>query len=397
MMIPKSWKKVTLDSVSIVQTGVAKGRQVISDPISLPYLRVANVQDGRVDLTVVKEITVGKGEVARYSLRDGDVLFTEGGDFDKLGRGTVWRGQIDPCLHQNHIFAVRPNLSMLIPDFLAYQAASDYGRRYFQLSSKQSTNLASINSSQLKDFPVLVPPLREQRKIVEIIRTWDEAIEKLMVIQKKELICHSGFATKLIYNPLYERQPLRGYLKQIVNRNSKRNIKTILSVTSDKGFIPSENMFARQIVSNDLSSYKLVQRGQYAYNPSRINVGSIARLDHWKEGVVSPMYVVFQVNRFLNSDFFYHWLSSAEGKQRIRLAGQGSVRDTVSFNDFCSISIPVPSLDQQQNVVRFLNESSRKIQLVHDQIKRHLHYKRGLLQKLMTGEWPVRTIHMSTN
>ena len=150
--LPIGWERHTLSELAHVQTGLAKGKEVNGSSVSLPYLRVANVQDGHVDLSTVKEITVSLSDAKRYSLQTNDVLFTEGGDFDKLGRGTVWYGQIEPCLHQNHVFAVRPKPERLIPEFLAYQASSEYGRRYFQLSSKQSTNLASINSTQLKPF-----------------------------------------------------------------------------------------------------------------------------------------------------------------------------------------------------------------------------------------------------
>ena len=90
--------------------------------------------------------------IAGMRIQTNDVLFTEGGDFDKLGRGTVWYGQIEPCLHQNHVFAVRPKPKRLIPEFLAYQASCEYGRRYFQLSSKQSTNLASIRSARYRHW-----------------------------------------------------------------------------------------------------------------------------------------------------------------------------------------------------------------------------------------------------
>ena len=394
-MTPKGWMKVSLASLSTVQTGIAKGKLVISSPISLPYLRVANVQDGRVDLTDIKDMTVSRADLARYSLRFGDVLFTEGGDFDKLGRGTVWRGQIEPCLHQNHVFAVRPDPTLLLPDFLAYQAASDYGRRYFQRSAKQSTNLASINSTQLKDFPILLPPLTEQHKIVEILHTLDKTLEKLKELLKREWELYSGYVNRFINNPRYERQILRGHLRQLMNRNSQKKINIVLSVTNSEGFVLPERVFAHRIASNDLSNYKIVQRGQYAYNPSRINVGSIARLDRWTEGVISPMYVVFQVNSSLNSDFFHHWLSSAEGKQRVRLAAQGSVRDSVSFDDLCSIAIPVPSLDRQQKVVKFINESSRKIELVQKLMVKYQNYKKGLMQKLMIGEWRVDTVQLN--
>jgi type I restriction enzyme, S subunit len=117
--------------------------------IELPYLRVANVQDGYLDLSEIKSVAVLKSEVDRFSLQTGDMLMTEGGDFDKLGRGTVWRGQISPCLHQNHIFRVRPTRGAILPDFLASVTASSHGKWYFLVSSKQTTNLATINSTQL--------------------------------------------------------------------------------------------------------------------------------------------------------------------------------------------------------------------------------------------------------
>ena len=132
-------------------------------------MRVANVQDGFLNLDEIKEIEVAVEQVERYSLIDGDVLFTEGGDYDKLGRGTVWQGEIKNCLHQNHVFVVRPHADVLNPYFLSYQAGSRYGKQYFLKCSKQTTNLASINSTQLKGFPVLMPTIEEQVQIVSHI------------------------------------------------------------------------------------------------------------------------------------------------------------------------------------------------------------------------------------
>jgi len=99
----------------------------------------------------------------------GDVLMTEGGDFDKLGRGTVWNGEIENCLHQNHVFAVRPKKDQACSGYLAAIAASDYGRTYFLSCAKRSTNLASINSTQLRALPVPVVPLSEQKRIAAVI------------------------------------------------------------------------------------------------------------------------------------------------------------------------------------------------------------------------------------
>ena len=165
----ESWKTKKLSEVARLQTGIMKGKHYVGQTIMLPYLRVANVQDGFLKLDEIKEIEVAPEQVERYSLLEGDVLFTEGGDYDKLGRGTVWQGQIKNCLHQNHVFVVRPHADVLNPYFLSYQAGSRYGKQYFLKCSKQTTNLASINSTQLKGFPVLIPALEEQVQIVSHI------------------------------------------------------------------------------------------------------------------------------------------------------------------------------------------------------------------------------------
>lgn len=172
------WPIVQLEKVAIIQTGLAKGGKI--DPenaIEIPYLRVANVQDGFLDINEIKRISVEKNRIERYSLMIGDVLLTEGGDFDKLGRGTVWQGEIDPCLHQNHIFAVRVDRSRLRPEFLAAQARSTYGKMFFLRCSKRTSNLASINKRQLSGFPVLLPELQIQDQLLNQLRKIDEMLQ----------------------------------------------------------------------------------------------------------------------------------------------------------------------------------------------------------------------------
>jgi type I restriction enzyme S subunit len=143
-------------------------------------LRVANVQHGRLDLNVIKYIEIPPKEAAGAVLKFGDVLMTEGGDIDKLGRGCVWRGEIQNCLHQNHIFAVRCQEDMLLPKFLVALIVSGHGRAYFQLTAKQTTNLASTNSTTLRSFPVLLPPIEEQHAILEYIDSRTAVAESLI-------------------------------------------------------------------------------------------------------------------------------------------------------------------------------------------------------------------------
>ena len=176
--VPESWMIVLLNDCAFVQTGVAKGRKLDdSESIRVPYLRVANVQDGHLDLTEIKTIPIRTSEIQRYRLRYDDVVLTEGGDFDKLGRGFIWRSEIPLCIHQNHIFAVRTQRNRLLPEFFAYQAQSPYGKAYFLKVAHKTTNLACINTTKLKAFPALIPTLDEQREIVAILEAIDHKID----------------------------------------------------------------------------------------------------------------------------------------------------------------------------------------------------------------------------
>ncbi len=168
--VPEHWTIVPLKSTSVIQSGLTLGKNYIGHKLSeFPYLRVANVQVGHLDLTTIKTVFVPKEEASRTSLRIGDVLMTEGGDPDKLGRGCVWEGQVDRCLHQNHIFAVRPSAHRLLPRFLEALLRSRYAQIYFLRRAKQTTNLASTNRTTIGNLPILLPGLEVQRAILRVL------------------------------------------------------------------------------------------------------------------------------------------------------------------------------------------------------------------------------------
>lgn len=157
-----------LDEIAVISSGITKGRKTSEPTRRIPYLAVVNVQAGHLVLEPLKEIDATESEIGRYSLKDGDLVLTEGGDPDKLGRGTVWRCEVPLCLHQNHIFRVRirPD-SKVEPQYLSAYLASWTARSYFLRSAKQTTGIASINMTQLRALPVLVPPLLRQRDFLD--------------------------------------------------------------------------------------------------------------------------------------------------------------------------------------------------------------------------------------
>ncbi|MDU0326306.1 restriction endonuclease subunit S [Microbacterium sp. KSW2-21] len=149
---------VPLSEIATVGSGITKGRRPRpTGLVEVPYMTVANVQDKRLDLSNVKTIDASEAEIQRYRLVTNDLLLTEGGDPDKLGRGVVWRSELPVSIHQNHVFRVRAIDTSVDMTWLSWEIGSDYGKRYFLRAAKQTTGIATINSSQLRDFPVRIP------------------------------------------------------------------------------------------------------------------------------------------------------------------------------------------------------------------------------------------------
>lgn len=177
--LPEGWCWTSLDAIADVQGGLAKGkkRKPGQRVRSVPYLRVANVQRGFLDLAHMKEIEATEDEIEQLRLLPDDMLFNEGGDRDKLGRGWVWSGEISECIHQNHVFRARPVAGSVRPEFVSWYA-NTVGQRYFFDEGRQTVNLASINKTKLRGLPIPLPPLAEQDRIateVERLTSVDDA------------------------------------------------------------------------------------------------------------------------------------------------------------------------------------------------------------------------------
>lgn len=413
--IPVDWAFLRLKDVAQLQTGLSlsSGRK-LENPVERPYLRVANVQDGHLDLSDVKTTRIEEGNIERYLLKEGDVLFTEGGDFDKLGRGTVWEGQIDGCLHQNHIFAVRPDEGKIHPYFLAALSSGPAGRRYFTINSKQSTNLASINSTQLKAFPVPLPPTVEQDEIVRLLGVWDQAIrlqEELLRVKEErkrglmqQLLTGKrrlpGFGgAKRMNHRFYDLpegwgNPMMGEIaKERSVRNKQEEELKVLSCTKYKGFVDSEEYFGRKVHSEDLTNYKVVRRNWFGFPSNHVEEGSIGLQTVYKAGLVSPIYVVFETGQSVLPTFLMYLFKTDLYRHIFQSSTNASVdrRGSLRWRDFSKIHVPLPPIDEQKAIVEVVKIADREIECEQEHLNELKTQKKGLMQKLLTGRVRVGT------
>jgi len=401
-MIPDGWLREPLMNVAKIQTGIAKGKQGLKDPVEVPYLRVANVQDGHLNLSEIKTIMVERSKVARFSLMAGDVLMTEGGDFDKLGRGDVWQGQINPCLHQNHVFCVRPNTKRILSYFLSSLSGSNYGKYYFLGCAKRSTNLASINSTQLKEFPVLIPPLAEQKKIAQILSTWDEAIETVEKLiensqQKKKALMQQLLTGKKRF-PGFDGVWKEVRLEDVASMNSGGTPKSsvpeyyngkipwvsISDMTKHgKTICRTERNITQLGLEN--SSARIYPKNTVLYAMyASIGECSIASV----ELSSSQAILGIQPRTGLDFEYLYYYLSSL--KDKISLQGQQGTQSNLNAGMVKCFKLKLPSIKEQQKIASVLSSADQEIETWQQELVHLKQEKKALMQQLLTGKRRVR-------
>ncbi|HDS8578011.1 TPA: restriction endonuclease subunit S [Klebsiella variicola] len=401
-MVPKGWKRVPIKDVceSIIDC-VNKTAPVVDYETPFKMIRTTNVRNGRVNTEDVRYVTEDTylQWVRRGKPQVGDIIFTREAPVGEAGvlqdAEGIFLGQrtmmyrADTCLSDNY--------------FLFYSLSSPFCQKQIEDFSNGGT-VAHMRVPDCGEILINLPPFLEQKKIAQILSTWDKAIsvtEKLLTNsqqQKKALMQQllTGKKRLLDENGVRfsgEWEVVR--LKQLIHEEKKRNrdnhIQRVLSVTNHSGFVLPEEQFSKRVASEDVSTYKIVKKNQYGYNPSRLNVGSFARLDNYDEGVLSPMYVVFSINHErLNSDYFLNWMSSNEAKQRIAGSTQGSVRDSVGFDALCSFSFSLPTLMEQQKIAAVLSVADAEISTLEKKLACLRDEKKALMQQLLTGKRRVK-------
>ena len=170
------WPEKSLESLADIVSGITKGRKTTeTELIEVPYMAVSNVKSGYIDWTTVKTILATKQEIEQYRLMPDDILMTEGGDPDKVGRGAIIKNPLKDSIHQNHIFRVRLDKSELLPAYFAEYLQHQKAKRYFLGCAKQTTGIASINMRQLRALPVLIPPLSLQNQFAAFVAEVDKS------------------------------------------------------------------------------------------------------------------------------------------------------------------------------------------------------------------------------
>ena len=257
------------------------------------------------------------------------------------------------------------------------------------------TKMPRADWSYMSEINFIIPPLEEQKRIAEVLSLCDEVIENLTELIEKKEQYKKGVMQRLLsgevrfkgFTDEWKNTTLNEVIKEKTVKNKNNKINLVLSVTNKDGFVIQNEFFGKTIASKDLSNYKIVDKWDFAYNPARVNVGSISMLENFDVCIVSPMYVVFSINHEIIYKYFLkYWIQSHNFNGYIKSLSAGSVRSILSFDAMSTMKIKVPSLEEQKKIAGLLSVIDEEIENLKKQLELRKQHKKGLMQKLLTGE-----------
>ncbi|MBQ4076701.1 MAG: restriction endonuclease subunit S [Mailhella sp.] len=393
-MLPEGWKVARIDEISsLVTSGARNWAQYYSESGSL-FIRMMNLMRDSISLNLesiqyvdVREIS----EAKRTRVESGDILLSITAELGKVS--FVKQLEEDAYISQ-HVAIVRINDQKANPCYIAYVISSkEFNKKLQKLNDAGAK--AGLNLPTIRGLSFNLPPLAEQKKIAEILSTWDEAISVVdkqlenCRLQKKALMQQLLTGKKRLpgFSGEWRKVKLGTLLKEEGPRNKGDKVTRVLSVTNHSGVIPPEEQFSKRVASENISTYKIIRKGQFGYNPSRLNVGSFGRLDRFEEGILSPLYVIFSVDETrLLSDYFLTWMYSEEATQKIKSSTQGSVRDSVNFDALSAFSFMLPPIDEQKAISQIFADGEKELSLLEQKRELLNQEKNSLMQQLLTGK-----------
>jgi len=394
MNLPRGWDFLTMDEIGEVQAGRQRSPHLNKGNM-LPYLRVANVQNGWIDFADVKEMPFTDKEVATYQLEPGDILLSEGQSLELVGRPAMYNGEMDLCCFQNTLVRLRTKRHS--SDFVLQLCKYLFDQGAFQRIAKKTTSIAHLGVSRFAGLSAPVPPLSEQRKIADILTTWDVALDKLDALARarerhKKALTQQLLTGKRRLNGFlgaWKKVQLSDLAENIADQNKGRmGTKSLYAVTKAEGMIPMRD----HVKGESFERCKRVETDWFAYNPMRINIGSIARWKGKQPVMVSGDYIVFRcLPNLLEPAYLDHLRRSWMWQSFVTRGGNGSVRVRIYFDDLAEFTFRCPPIEEQRQIATILDIADQELALLRAQRAAVEQQKRGLMQRLLTGRLRVKT------
>ncbi|QQZ29375.1 restriction endonuclease subunit S [Thiothrix subterranea] len=403
-MLPKEWERKPIKDVcdSIIDC-VNKTAPVVDYKTPFKMLRTTNIRDGRVNTKDVRYVTeyTYKEWVRRGAPKVGDLIFTREAPVGEIG---VLEDDNGIFLGQRTMM-YRANLKKADNYFLFYSLQSRFCQKQIEDFSNGGT-VAHMRVPDCGEIIVNIPPLPEQKKIAQILFTWDKAItttEQLLANsqqQKKALMQQLLTGKKRLkgVGSEWKSNKLGEFFSRVTEKNNGQSIN-VVTISGQQGLIRQDEFFKKSIASDILDEYFLLRKGQFAYNKSYSNgypMGAIKRLNRYDDGVVTTLYICFEVSDKdrADADFFEHYFESGLMiKGLMQIANEGGRAHgllNVKPSDFFNLKINIPSFEEQQKIAAVLSAADREIEVLQQKLEGLKQEKKALMQQLLTGKRRVK-------
>lgn len=390
-IIPKEWEVKRLGEVCDYVDYRGKSPNKTSEGIFL--VTAKNIRNGFIDYEISKEyipVEEYAETMRRGKAQIGDVLITTEAPLGHVA-------QID---NPNIALAQRVikyrGKEKIYNTFLKYYLMSEQFQSILIANATGSTALG-IQGSRLHQLPIIIPTLKEQERLCDILQLWDTTIEKQSELIEKLTLRKRALMQKLLtgkkrlpgFSGKWKRMTIKEFAKEVSIKNVKSEDYIVLSCTKYDGLVPSLEYFGKQIYSNDLRNYKIVPRNHFVYATNHIEEGSIGYQANYDKGLISPMYTVFYTDENIVDDsFLFAILKSHHLIYLYQSMMEGSInrRGGLRWDSFSTIKIDLPPLNEQKAISAFLKDLDKEIELANEKLAKLKSQKRGLMQQLLTGK-----------
>ena len=371
------WKKTKFGDIA---TGFDYGMNAAAknyDGVN-KYIRITDIDEASSTYTD-KDIVSPDGILTdNYLVNNRDILLARTGA--STGKSYLYK-QSDGKLYYAG-FLIRANVTTHDPYFVFSQLHTHRYWRWVSIMSARSGQ-PGINSQEYSSFPIYTTSIEEESKIAKLLSLLDERIATQNKIIEDLKMLKSAII-EIEYTPNTKTTSHIGnVIEQISKRNKNNTIQNVLSVSNRQGFIKQSDQFEnRNVASEDTSNYKIVKKNDFAFNPARINVGSIARLTTFEKGIISPMYICFRTKENVAPEYIDFFFESKHFYCEIQKRLEGSVRQCLSFEGLCNIPFSLPSLEMQQRIGKRLFTLGQKIKTETDLLELLNKQKQYLLRQI---------------
>lgn len=390
-ILPSEWIVRSFGEVIIIEGGSQPPLNNFIYEEKEGYIRLIQTRDYRTD----KYKTYIPLELARKTCNKDDIIIGRyGPPIFQIFRGL--EGAYNVALMK-----AIPNEEIVDKDYAYYYISRIELRKYLEGLSQRSGGQTGVEIDKLNKYTFLIPPRVEQKKIAEILSTWDSAIHKTKEIINQLKIRNKSLAFNLLIGVKRlkefegiqnEKTLIKDIAKEISVKNKSDANHVVFSCTKHNGLVPSLQYFGKQIYSEDLTTYKVITRNQFAYATNHIEEGSIGVLKDAEVGLISPMYTIFEFNSNVDLDYIFKLLKTNFYIYEYKRRMEGSIdrRGGLRWSEFSKIHVHLPAYNEQKEIAKILNTANSELELYQQKLNRLQTQKKGLMQQLLTGQ--IRTI-----